>query len=54
MFTLEEIQDEQPEVSKRDVMRELTKHHQTWEDFVLDNGDHETYNSWKVLQWLGY
>jgi len=54
MYSLDEVMDEQPTVTKREVMRELKRHSAEWADFVLDSGDHEEYNGAYVLAWLGY
>ena len=40
--------------SKERAMFELVKHNASWDEFVVDNGEHEEYDAQSVLAWLGY
>lgn len=51
---LDEIIETRPKVTKREVIRELRKHDAMLSEFLLCKGDHEEYDAWDVLQWLGY
>ena len=41
-------------ISKERAMFELVKHNASWDEFVVDNGEHEEYDAQSVLAWLGY
>ena len=41
-------------ISKERAMFELAKHNASWDEFVVDNGEHEEYAAQAVLAWLGY
>ena len=41
-------------ISKERAKKEIAKHGSSWEEFVEDNGEHESYDAQSVLAWLGY
>jgi hypothetical protein len=41
-------------VTRDEAKREIEKHSASWDDFVAEHGDHETYEGETVLGWLGY
>lgn len=41
-------------VTRKQAMREIARHSLSWEDFVREEGDEETYPGKVVLDWLGY
>lgn len=41
-------------ISKERAKSELVKHNASWDEFVVDNGEHEEYDAQDVLAWLGY
>ena len=41
-------------ISKERAMFELVKHNASWEEFLVDMGEHEEYDAQAVLDWLGY
>ena len=43
------------EVSRTEAKTEIAKHDgASWEEFVAEFGDHDTYTGGDVLGWLGY
>lgn len=61
-MTVEEVFKHHPRISRCAVRREVCRHagfgpenhRRAWNEFLADNGDHDTYDSAKVLTWLGY
>ena len=41
-------------ISKERAKKEIAKHGACWEEFVMDNGERESYDAQSVLAWLGY
>lgn len=41
-------------VSRKEAMREIARHGLSWEDFIREEGDEETYIGKVILDWLGY
>lgn len=41
-------------ISKLRAKKEIAKHGSSWEEFVEDSGEHESYDAQAVLAWLGY
>ena len=41
-------------ISKERAKKEIVKHGSSWEEFVEDNGEHESYDAQAVLAWIGY
>ena len=41
-------------ISKERARKEVEKHSASWEEFVNENGEQESYDAQFVLRWLGY
>lgn len=41
-------------VSATEAQREIAKHSASWDEFVAECGEHDTYKGSTVLGWLGY
>ena len=41
-------------ISKERAMQEIAKHGASWEEFVQDCCEHDSYDAQAVLAWLGY
>ena len=53
-MTWQQIEDENPTVSKEEAVREVEKHCVNVGEFFAECGEHNTYKSLAVLIWLGY
>lgn len=41
-------------ISKERTKKEIAKHGSSWEEFVEDCGEYDSYDAQSVLAWLGY
>lgn len=41
-------------ITRKQAHKEIERHSASWEDFIRDEGDEETYPGKVVLDWLGY
>ena len=41
-------------VTKQEALNEVSKHSISIDEFLAENGNHDTYKSIAVLAWLGY
>lgn len=61
-MTLEEVQAKHPRISRCEARREVCRHaghgpdnhRKAWNEFLVECGDHESYDGAAVLAWLGY
>ena len=53
-MTYQEAAQDSNVVTKQEALNEVSKHSISIDEFIAENGNHETYKSSKVLAWLGY
>lgn len=41
-------------ISKARAKKEISRHSSSWNEFILDMGEHDSYDAQAVLAWLGY
>lgn len=53
-MNIEQVFEEEPEVSRSEARHEIARHGMNWDDFTAECGDSDRYNGADVLGWLGY
>ena len=53
-MTYQEATQDDNIVTKQEALNEVSKHSISIDEFLAENGNHDTYKSSAVLAWLGY
>ena len=53
-MTYQEAAQDGNVVTKQEALNEVSKHSISIDEFIAENGNHDTYKSSAVLAWLGY